>query len=101
MADREELLAKAARDLQWQAVLDALASHAASSLGAARCRSQTLSSSFSEAQVALQETAEMVTLRREGGGVPISRFPDVRVIIERAAKGALSMLPIYGTSPLS
>src|SRR5437899_4068852 len=93
MADREELLAKAARDLQWQAVLDALASHASSSLGAGRCRSQTLSSSFSETQAALQETAEMVTLRREGGGVPISRFPDVRVIIERAAKGALLNAP--------
>jgi DNA mismatch repair protein MutS2 len=93
MADREELLAKAARDLQWQAVLDALASHASSSLGAGRCRSQTLSSSFSETQAALQETAEMVTLQREGGGVPIARFPDVRVIIERAAKGALLNAP--------
>jgi DNA mismatch repair protein MutS2 len=89
MADREELLMKAARDLQWQAVLDALASHASSTLGAARCRSQTLSSSFSETQAALQETAEMVSLQREGGGVPIARFPDIRVIIERAAKGAL------------
>ena len=89
MADREGLLAKAARDLQWQAVLDALASHASSSLGAARCRSQALASSFSEAQVALRETAEMVLLQREGGGVPIARFPDVRLIIERAAKGAV------------
>jgi DNA mismatch repair protein MutS2 len=93
MADREELLAKAARDLQWQAVLDALAVHASSSLGAARCRSQALSSSFSETQVALQETAEMVSLQCEGGGVPIARFPDVRVIIERAAKGALLNAP--------
>src|SRR5437016_5668911 len=93
MADREELLAKAARDLQWQAVLDALAAHATSSLGAARCRSQTLSCSFFETQVALQETAELVTLQREGGGVPIARFPDVRVIIERAAKGALLNAP--------
>ena len=93
MADREGLLAKAARDLQWQAVLDALASHASSSLGAARCRSQILSNSFSETQAALRETAEMVSLQREGGGVPIARFPDVRVIIERAAKGALLNAP--------
>jgi DNA mismatch repair protein MutS2 len=93
MADREGLLAKAARDLQWQAVLDALASHASSSLGATRCRSQSLTSSFSETQAALQETAEMVTLQRESGGVPIARFPDVRVIIERAAKGALLNAP--------
>ena len=35
----------------------------------------------------------MVTLQREGGGVPIARFPDVRVIIERAAKGALLNAP--------
>src|SRR5437879_13555156 len=88
MADREELLAKAARDLQWQAVLDALASHASSSLGAGRCRSQTLSSPFSEAQAALHETAVLVTLQREGGGVPIARFPAVRVLIERPANGA-------------
>ena len=93
MADREGLLAKAARDLQWQAVLDALASHASSSLGATRCRSQSLTSSFSETQAALQETAEMVTLQRESGGVPIARFPDVREIIERAAKGALLNAP--------
>ena len=35
----------------------------------------------------------MVTLQREGGGVPIGHFPDVRVIIERAAKGALLNAP--------
>ena len=93
MAEREGLLAKAARDLQWEAILEALATHASSSVGADRCHRISLAGSLAETRAALEETAEMVSLERGSAGLPMAHFPDVRSIIERAAKGALLNAP--------
>src|SRR6185295_2228367 len=93
VAEREELLAKAARDLQWEAILEALASQASSSVGADRCRRMRLATTLAETFVALEETAEMVSLEQGSGGMPMAHFPDVRSIIERAAKGAFLNAP--------
>ncbi|HEY3198030.1 MAG TPA: hypothetical protein VGJ57_08450, partial [Nitrospirales bacterium] len=93
MAEREELLTKAARDLQWAAILEALASQASSSVGAERCRRIRLAGSLAETRAALEETAEMVSLEQGNRALPMAHFPDARSTIERAAKGALLNAP--------
>jgi DNA mismatch repair protein MutS2 len=88
MPDREALLAKARHVLEWDALLEVLAGLAVSTLGAERCRSLKPAETLEEAQARLRETAEMVALESSGVGVPIARFPDLRQIVARAAKGA-------------
>ena len=89
MADREGLLERALQDLQWRSILDRLASHAFSTVGAERCRGLTLAASLAQTQDTLRETAEMISLEHRSGGVPLGNFPDVRPVIERLAKGAV------------
>lgn len=88
MKDRDTLLAKARQVLEWGAVLEALAGRAVSALGAEQCRSLSLAGTLDKAQALLRETAEMVALEATGEGFPISPFPDLRPVVERAAKGA-------------
>ena len=88
MADREALLAKARQVLEWDALLAVLAGRTVSTLGAERCRSLPLAESLDEARVSLRETAEVVALDATGEGLPLSHFPDLRPVVERAAKGA-------------
>ena len=88
MKNRDALLAKARQVLEWNAVLEALAGRAVSALGAERCRSLPLAETLEEASTSLRETAEMVALEASGEGLPLTSFPDLRLVVERAAKGA-------------
>ena len=88
MKDRDQLLAKARQALQWDTLLEALAGRTVSSLGAERCRSLPLAGTIEESRSLLRETAEMAALESSGEGFPLSHFPDLRPVVERAAKGA-------------
>ncbi len=88
MADRDVLLAKARRVLEWDALLEVLAGRTVSVMGAERCRCLTPAETLDEVRAGLQETAEMVALETTGGGFPLAHFPDLRQIMTRAAKGA-------------
>jgi len=85
----DTLLAKARQVLEWDAVLAALAGRTVSALGAERSRSLPLAETVEEASTSLRETAEMVALEASGEGLPLTTFPDLRLVVERAAKGAL------------
>ena len=88
MSDRDALLAKAQHVLEWDALLEVLAGRTVSALGAERCRSLWPAETLEDAQLALRETAEMAALEATGDGFPISHFPDLRAVVERAGKGA-------------
>ena len=89
MKSRDTLLTKARQVLEWDAVLAALAGRTVSALGAERSRSLPLAETLEEASTSLRETAEMVALEASGEGLPLTSFPDLRLVVERAAKGAL------------
>ena len=74
--------------LEWPRLLEALAGHARSTMGAARCRALELATSLHEAQRRLQETTEMGQLQASGWALPTLTFQDVRDPLARAKKGA-------------
>jgi len=74
--------------LEWPRLLDALAGHARSTMGAARCRALELATSLHDAQRRQQETTEMGQLQVSGEGLPTFTFPDIRDSLSRARKGA-------------
>jgi len=86
--DRESLLVKARQVLEWDTLLEVLAGRTVSSLGAERCRSLSPAGTVEEARALLRETAEMAALEATGEGFPLSHFPDLSPVVERAAKGA-------------
>ncbi len=73
--------------LEWSRVLDFLAQHAQSAMGAAQCRSLSLSSELPDARRRQEETTEMVTLLEGSDPMPAFPFPDVREQLTRARKG--------------
>lgn len=79
---------KATSVLEWDRVLEGLAGHARSSMGAERCRALPLETDVVAAQTRLQETGEMVELSERGDSFPAVRFPDLRNAIGRVTKGA-------------
>ncbi|HZC67084.1 MAG TPA: endonuclease MutS2 [Nitrospirales bacterium] len=74
--------------LEWPRLLEALAGHARSTMGAARCRALELTTSLHEAVRRQQETAEMGQLQASGEVLPTWAFPDIRDPLARARKGA-------------
>ena len=74
--------------LEWSRLLDALAGHARSTMGAARCRALELASNLQDAQQRQQETTEMGQLQASGEALPTLAFPDIRDPLARARKGA-------------
>jgi len=86
--DRDALLVKARQVLEWDALLEVLAGRTVSELGAERCRALPLAETVDDTRALLRETAEMVALEAAGEGLPLSCFPDLRPVVERAAKGA-------------
>jgi DNA mismatch repair protein MutS2 len=76
------------RVLEWPRLLDALAGHARSTMGAARCRALELATSLHDAQRRQQETTEMGQLQTSGEGLLTLAFPDIRDPLARARKGA-------------
>ena len=81
-------MTKAGVVLDWGALLELLAGLALSSMGAERCRALAPLEDLERARAALQETAEMAALENSGAGFPMAPFPDLRPVVERAAKGA-------------
>lgn len=75
--------------LEWPRLLEALAGHARSALGAARCRALELAASLQDSRRRQQETTEMGQLQTSGEALPILAFPDVRDPLARAKKGAV------------
>jgi len=75
--------------LEWPRLLEALAGHARSTMGAARCRSLELANDLPEAQRRQQETTEMGQLHASGETLPVLVFPDTRDPLARAKKGAV------------
>ena len=75
--------------LEWPRLLDALAGHARSTMGAARCRVLELATSLQDSQRRQQETTEMGQLQASGEALPVLTFPDIRDPLARAKKGAV------------
>ncbi|MDO8356388.1 MAG: endonuclease MutS2 [Nitrospirota bacterium] len=74
--------------LEWPRLLEALAGHARSTMGAARCRVLELAADLEDAIRRQQETTEMGRLQDAGDGLPPFVFPDIRDPLARAQKGA-------------
>ncbi|NWF71700.1 MAG: endonuclease MutS2 [Nitrospirae bacterium] len=74
--------------LEWPRLLEALAGHARSTMGAVRCRALELATNLHDAQQRQQETTEMGQLQASGEALPTLAFPDVRDPLARARKGA-------------
>jgi DNA mismatch repair protein MutS2 len=75
--------------LEWPRLLDALAGHARSTMGAARCRALELASGLQDSQRRQQETTEMGQLHASGEALPPLAFADIRDPLARAKKGAV------------
>lgn len=75
--------------LEWPRLLDALAGHARSTMGAARCRDLELANDLHDARRRQQETTEMGQLQASGETLPILAFPDIRDPLARGMKGAV------------
>jgi DNA mismatch repair protein MutS2 len=74
--------------LEWPRLLEALAGHARSTMGAARCRVLELATSLHDSQRRQQETTEMGQLQTSGEALPTLAFPDIRDQLAQAKKGA-------------
>lgn len=85
----ETLSDKAAQALEWPRVLELLAQHAQSTMGAVRCRSLPLASELAIARVRQLETTEMVRLLDGSESIPALSFPDIRDALTRASKGGV------------
>ncbi|MCS6303485.1 MAG: endonuclease MutS2 [Nitrospira sp.] len=85
----ETLSEHAAQALEWPRLLEMLAQHAQSGMGAAQCRSLSLSSDLIESRLRQQETTEMVSLLEEDNPMPTLAFPDIRERLARSRKGGV------------
>ncbi|HEX4969325.1 MAG TPA: endonuclease MutS2 [Nitrospiraceae bacterium] len=74
--------------LEWPRLLEALAGHARSTMGAARCRGLELATSLHDSQRRQRETTEMGQLQASGEALPALAFPDIRDPLARVKKGA-------------
>jgi len=83
----ETLSEHAAQALEWPRLLEILALHAQSGMGAAQCRSIFLSSELADARLRQQETTEMVSLLEGSDPMPALAFPDIREQLTRSRKG--------------
>ncbi len=81
------LLNKAEAVLEWSSVLEALANHAISDMGADLCRSLQLAHSVTDAESLLEETAEMLMVSDRKEGFSLMPFSDLRPVLTRAEKG--------------
>lgn len=75
--------------LEWEKLLDALASQARSTMGAARSRIGKLSDDLQEARRLQSETVEMSHLQDSPDPMPTLSFPDIHESLARARKGAV------------
>ena len=75
--------------LEWPRLLEVLATHARSTMGAARCRALELATCLHDSQRYQQQTTEMGQLQASGEALPALAFPDIRDPLARAKKGAV------------
>lgn len=75
--------------LEWPRLVEILAGHARSSMGAERCRTLPFAASLDESELALRKTAEMVMFRESPDPFPSVSFPDLREVLGRGSKGAV------------
>ena len=83
-----DLFKQTTQVLEWSRLLEALAGHARSSMGEARCRVLELATSLHDSERLQQETTEMGQLQASGEALPDLAFPDIRDPLTRAKKGA-------------
>jgi DNA mismatch repair protein MutS2 len=84
----DRLQREAAKVLEWDKLLEILASFAQSVVGAEHCRSVRLERDVAQALTRQQETSDMVLLRAAVDPFPLLQFPDVTEWLRRVAKGA-------------
>ena len=75
--------------LEWHQLLKALATEAASSLGAECCRMLAFAPDLETARRQQQETFEIVQMLEGPSSLPPLVFPDIRPLLPRAAKGGV------------
>ncbi len=83
------LFEQATMVLEWPRLLDTLAVHARSTMGAARCRALELATSLHDTRRHQQQTTEMGQLQASSEALPGLAFPDIRDPLARAKKGAV------------
>lgn len=84
----ESLQVESGNILEWGKLLEHLASHAQSAVGAERCRTIALEQDVAQARIRQAETTDMMRLRDGTDPFPVLRFPDVLEWLVRVAKGA-------------
>ncbi len=88
---------KAARDLEWSAVLDRIAGRCVSEPGAAFVRALEPAESMEEAQVRSSLARDAVALSRKGATLPVAAVPETGELLERVARGAVATGPELAT----
>ena len=73
--------------LEWPQLLEAVAQEAASTLGAELCRVLSFAQNIETAIVQQQETFEMLQMLEAASPLSPLNFPDIRLLLGRAAKG--------------
>jgi len=87
--DHVTLFEQTMQVLEWGKLLELLAVHTHSTMGAARMRSCVLTTDLEEARQSQRETTEMARLQEGADPMPTLSFPDVREALARAGKGAV------------
>ncbi|MGB5055468.1 MAG: Smr/MutS family protein [Nitrospirales bacterium] len=72
--------------LEWPVLIDCLANEAASTMGAACCRTLVFAADLQTARIQQQETTEMVDILESSHPLPSMVFPDIRNVLARAEK---------------
>lgn len=80
---------QAADALEWPWLLELLAQHAQSSMGAANCRALPLAETLKAARLQQQRTSEVMALMEGTEPFPSLAFPDIRDAVSRSSKGGV------------
>lgn len=80
---------QAADALEWPRLLELLAQHAQSSMGAANCRALPLAETLKAARLQQQRTSEVMALMEGTEPFPSLAFPDIRDAVSRSSKGGV------------
>ena len=86
---------KAARDLEWQTLVDRIASGGVGDAACARLRALRPATTPDEARRLAQLTRDAEELLAEGAPLPVVALPDVAELIERLERGAVGTGPEF------
>ncbi|MEK7306347.1 MAG: hypothetical protein AAB014_01800, partial [Nitrospirota bacterium] len=89
LIEKEQLSLKARVDLEWDKILDLLASQAVSVPGSSLCKNLMLFSEIDDIELKLEETSEMAGLLAGVGDIPLSPFPDLVSVLNSTEKGGI------------